>query len=294
MPKKAAKRLARVTQTTRWSPAPGLIEDTVHNGHIPGQASALLAAYAAEEAVDAVLRDVTARHQHQAIAAWLFALDLSATAFASDPVADAANTPPAAADPSAALRGHVLASAVRAAKPTLDLILAGYYREAWALEATMVDEWAQAVYLRVQPEARLAPGCAPTWRETSRAIAARGSAPDRALLAEATSRWDFLAVAVRPLSDQLAPPGVGDPEGVLFRPAYQEEQCALALGCGLFIQCALLAEVATLGGHPAEWDTWHRTFAEVADPLNAASRREIERWTRDHLERCSRARTALK
>src|SRR5215212_8243171 len=133
------------------------------NGAVPGQPEALLWAYADEEAHDRALREITAREQHAPITAWLFALDLFATAFApdSDRGTSMAITP--AGDVSFPLRWQILARAARAAKPTLDLILSGYYREAWALELTMLDEWAQCIYLRLQLTDEPAPTCEPTW-----------------------------------------------------------------------------------------------------------------------------------
>ena len=187
----------------------------------------------------------------------------------------------------------MLARAARMAKLTLDLILAGHYREAWALERTMLDEWAQCIYLRLWPAASPPPSCEPAWRECARVIVAHGDERDRLLFDEATPRWDFLTVGVRPLSGQTASLIDADPESVTCQSAYQAPLCALALGCGFFIQPALLSELAALDGHPEEWLTWYATFLEVAAPLHASGRSEMELFMhlQERAERCMRMRT---
>jgi hypothetical protein len=259
---------------------------------IPGQSTSLLLGYVRENARDDAVRRVSATAQHPAISAWLFAIDLFRAAFASDRVD---GTPPLitpAVDLSFALRRQFLAGAARAAKPALDLILAGYYREAWALERTMLDEWAECVYLRLQPPETPLPPCEPAWREVARLGATRGDAADRAFLEEATSRWDFLTVAVRPLSGHTALTLEADPDSVAFQAAYHAEFCELALSCGLFIHCALLREVASLTEQPPQWMNWHAIFTEVVTPLYASHRGAMERWTKDRTQRCSRGRTS--
>jgi hypothetical protein len=236
------------------------------------------------------LRDITATDQHAAITAWLFALDLFAAAFAPDGERGTSPATSPAGDVYYPLRCQILARAARAAKPTLDLILSGYYREAWALERTMLDEWAQCIYLRLLPTDRPLPTCEPTWRESARVIVAHGDERDRALLNEATARWEFLTVGVRPLSGQTVSLLDADPESVTFQAAYQAPLCALALSCGLFIECALLSELAALDGHPDEWLTWYATFVEVAAPLHGSGRSEMEQFMQERAERCTRMR----
>ncbi len=258
------------------------------DGAVPGQPEALLWAYADEDAHDRALRNIAAVEHHAAITAWLFGLDLFAAAFASDGEHGASPAITPAGDLYFLLRCQMLARAARTAKPTLDLILSGYYREAWALERTMLDEWAQCIYLRLWPAAGPPPGCEPAWRESARVIVAHGDERDRALLDEATSRWEFLTAGVRPLSGQTATLLDTNPESVTFQAAYQAPLCSLALGCGLFIQCALLAELAALGGHPEEWLTWYATFLEVAAPLHASGRSDMEQFMHERAERCMR------
>jgi len=261
------------------------------NEAVPGQPEALLWAYMDEEANDRAMRGVTAAAHQAAITVWLFALDLFATAFGPDSEYGPSPTITPAGDVYFPLRCQILARASRAAKPTLDLILSGYYREAWALERTMLDEWAQCIYLRLWPAAGPPPSCEPAWRECARVIVAHGDEGDHALFDEATPRWEFLTVGVRPLSGQAVSIIDADPESVTYQSTYQEQLCSLALGCGLFIQCALLSEVAALDGHPEEWLTWYATFLEAAAPLHAPGRSEMERFMQEQAERCMRIRT---
>ena len=260
------------------------------NEVVPGQPEALLWAYADEDAHDRALRDITGTEHHAAIAAWLFGLDLFATAFAPDSEHGTSPTITPAGDVNFPLRCQILARAARAAKPTLDLILAGYYREAWALERTMLDEWAQCIYLRLLPMDGTQALCEPAWRESSRVIVAMGDDRDQVLLNEATVRWEFLTVGVRPLSGQTVSPFDVIPESLTFQSVYQAPLCSLALSCGLFIQVALLSELAALEGHPQEWVTWYDTFTEVTAPLHGSGRSEMEQFMQERAERCTRVR----
>ena len=258
---------------------------------VPGQPEALLWAYADEEAHDRALRGVAAAEHQPAITAWLFGLDLFAAAFAADSEHGISPTTTPASDLYFPLRCQMLVRAARAAKPTLDLTLSGYYREAWALERTMLAEWAQCIYLRLWPASGPPPSCEPAWRESARVIVTHGDERDRALFDEATPRWEFLTVGVLPLSGQTAPLLDADPENVAFQTAYQAPLCSLALSCGLFIQCALLSELAALDGHPEEWMTWYATFVEVTAPLHLSGRSEMEHFMEKRAERCLHMRT---
>lgn len=259
-------------------------------GMIPGQSLSLLSGYVREDARDEAVRRVSATEQHPSISAWLFAIDLFTTAFAHD--RDDGTSPffTPATDLSFALRHQLLAGAARAVKPALDLVLAGYYREAWALERTMLDEWAECVYLRMQLPDAPVPPCEPSWREVTRLIAARGDEGDRVWLEEATPRWDFLNVAVRPLSRNTADSLAADLDSMAFQAVYNGEFCQLALSCGLFVQCALLREVATLAAQPQQWTDWYGIFVEVVTPVYASTRDAMERWTKARNERCSGSR----
>ena len=258
---------------------------------VPGQPEALLWAYADQEAHARALRSITAAEHPAAIAAWLFGLDLFATAFAPDWEHGTSPTTTPAGDLYVSLRREMLARAARGAKPALDLILAGYYREAWALERTMLDEWAQSIYLRLWPTADPPPSCEPAWREVARVIVAQGDERDRSLFDEATPRWEFLTVSLRPLSGQTASLSDANPESVTYQSAYQAPLCSLAFSCGFFIQCAILSELAALDGHPEEWLTWYATFREAAARLHAPGRSEMERFMQERAERCMRIRT---
>ena len=259
---------------------------------IPGQSASLMLGYTSEQARDDEVRLVSANAQHAAISAWLFGIDLFTAAFARDP--DHLMAPPftPAGDSAFALRRQLLAGAARASKPTLDLILAGYYREAWALERTMLDEWAECVYLRLQPPQAPVPPCEPAWREVARLGATRGDQDDRDLLEEATSYWDFLAVAVRPLSGHTALSLETNADSMAFAATYHAEYFELAVSSGLFIKCALLREVAALLQQPPQWTNWHAIFTDVVTPLYAAGRGAMERWTKDRSDRCSHGRTS--
>jgi hypothetical protein len=288
--RKASRRNAR-----RMSMAAGYegngSSTSLANDAVPGQPEELLWAYAEEDAHARALRGITAAEHPAAITAWLFGLALFATAFALDREHGTSPATTPAGDLYFPLRREMLARAARGAKPTLDLILAGYYREAWALERTMLDEWAQCIYLRLWPAADPPPSCEPAWREVARVIVAHGDERDRSLFDEATPRWEFLTVGVRPLSGQTASLIAADPESVTYQSAYQAPLCSLALSCGFFIQCAILSELAALDGHPEEWLSWYATFLEVATPLHASGRGEMESFMHERAERCMRIRT---
>ena len=66
--------------------------------------------------------------------------------------------------------------------------------------------------------------------------------------------------------------------------------CTLALSCGFFIQYAILSELAALDGQPEEWLAWYATFLEVATPLHASGRGEMESFMQERAERCMRLR----
>ena len=97
-------------------------------------------------------------------------------------------------------------------------------------------------------------------------------------------------MGVRPLSGQTVSLLDADPERVTFQAAYQAPLCSLALSCGLFIQCALLSELAALDGHPEEWLTWYATFLEVAAPLHASGRGAMQDFMQERAERCTHSR----
>ena len=287
---KASKRAAR-NVSNRADHAENDSSESVATGAVPGQPDAVLWAYAHEDALDRALRDITATEQNVSITAWLFGLDLFAAAFGPD--SDRGTSPliTPAGDATLPLRCQILARAARAAKPTLDLILSGYYREAWALERTMLNAWAQCIYLRLLPTDGPVPTCEPKWRESARVVVDHGDERDRALLDEATAHWEFLTVGVRPLSGQTVALLDADPERVNFQAAYQAPLCSLAFSCGLFIQVALLSEVAALEGHPEAWLTWYATFVDVAAPLHGSGQSEMERFMEERAERCTRLRS---
>lgn len=287
---KASKRAARRVSSSAGQEGNDS-SMSVANGAVPGQPDAVMWAYAHEDALDRALRDITATEQHVSITAWLFGLDLFAAAFGPDSDRGMSPMITPAGDASFPLRCQILSRAARAAKPTLDLILSGYYREAWALERTMLSAWAQCIYLRLLPTDGPVPTCEPKWRESARVVVEHGDERDRALLDEATARWEFLTVGVRPLSGQTVSLLDADPETVTFQAAYQAPLSSLALSCGLFIQCALLSDVAALEGHPETWLTWYATFVEVAAPLHRSGQSEMEQFVAERAERCTGERT---
>src|SRR5262249_18039263 len=114
------------------------------------------------------------------------------------------------------LRLQFLALAGRAAKPALDLLVAGYYTESWALLRTMLEEWARAVYIRVKPEefvrwyeADMEPMSVelqrrePNWGEIAGIIRRFGAEADRALFEEALLRWQLLSMGSKPSGEGI-------------------------------------------------------------------------------------------
>jgi len=269
---------------------------------LPGQPEALTVGYGDEEYRESVIRELTLREHSPAVSEWLFALHLFAVAFDPDREYDIVEASDDRMSRGAfELRLQFLALAGRAAKPALDLLVAGYYAEAWSLLRTMLEEWARSVYIRVKPEefvrwyeADTEPMSVelhrrePNWGEIASIIRRFGAEADRAVFEEALLRWQLLNMGSKPSGEGLTRIHDQGARIVDYRAEYHSTLCAHTLSHGVFVQRAILSELALLGPHPHEWTEWNDKFAMVAESLIEAARPTMEEWVR--LRREERAR----
>ena len=271
---------------------------------LPGQLDPLSVAYDDEERQEAAVRALTLREHSPAVSEWLFALELFAFAFAPDREFNTgAVEEDRVPDGAYALRLQLLALSGRSAKPALDLLVAGYYTEAWALLRSMLEGWARCVYVRLRPEEFVrwyAPDTYPrgddprkreaNWGEIASVIRTQGADGDRVLFEEALLRWELLNMGANPSGEGITQIHEDDLRVGMFTPKYHAGLCAHTFSHGVFVQRALLGELAKLGPHPEEWLAWNATFAQVAASLIEEARPAMEEWV--SLRRQERARRA--
>jgi hypothetical protein len=270
---------------------------------LPGQPDALTVGYGDEEHREAAIREMTLRQHSPAISEWLFALHLFAVAFDPERDYDRGEMGDDRVSRGAfELRLQFLALAGRAAKPALDLLVAGYYTESWALLQAMLEEWARSVYIRVKPEefvrwyeADMEPMSVeihrrePNWGEIASIIRRFGAETDRAVFEEALLRWQLLNMGSKPSGEGITQIHDQDSRIVAYRAEYHPTLCEHTLSHGVFVQRAILGELALLGPHPQEWVEWNDKFAVVAESLIEASRPTMDEWVRSrHEERARR------
>ena len=261
---------------------------------IAGQAHSALTAYSYTEFRDNSIRNVTAEWHHDAIAFWLWGLHLFEGVFSEGRLYHCGADPKSDECEAYWDRRTLLALGGRGAKPALDLLLAGYYTESWAIERTMLEAWARAVYLRLQPvehrrfRAYAKPGeCEPQWRDAAKAIRRHGDGADRALLDKAQLRWWFLNLGAHPSGEGIA--RLYDEELKLMR-FYPDPDPAMglhAISHGVFIQHALLSEIEHL--RPPVAAVWFRDrerFSDAAAPLIDSTQGALTKWSEEHEKRC--------
>lgn len=270
---------------------------------LPGQPDALTVGYGGEELRETAIRELTLREHSTAVSEWLFALHLFAVAFDPEREYNAADIGDDRVSRGAfELRLELLALASRAAKPALDLLVAGYYTEAWSLLRTMLELWARSVYVRLKPEefvrwyeADMEPMSVeiqrrePNWGEIANVIRRHGAQGDRGLFEEALLRWQLLNMGSKPSGEGITQIQQQGANIIAFRNEYHPVLCQHTLSHGVFVQRAILGELAQLGTHPQEWVEWNDKFAEVAESLIEAARPTMEAWVRSrHEERARR------
>ncbi len=270
---------------------------------LPGQPEALTVGYGGEELRETAIREVTLREHSPAVSEWLFALHLFAVAFDPEREYNAADWGDDRVTRGASeLRLQFLALAGRAAKPALDLLVAGYYTETWSLLRTMLELWARSVYIRIKPEefvrwyeADLEPMSVelhrrePNWGEIASIIRRFGADKDRAIFEEALLRWQLLNMGSKPSGEGITQIHQQSSSIVSYSTEYHPVLCEHTLSHGVFVQRVILGELASLGPHPQEWVEWNDKFAVVAESLIEAARPTMDEWVRSrHDERARR------
>jgi len=242
---------------------------------IIGQTHSSLEAYHYTEFRDNSIRHLTAKAHHDEIVLWLWGMRLFEGAF-SPGLLYHSGVPEATSDECEAYwdRHTLLTLGGRGAKPALDLLLAGYYVESWAVERSMLEAWVRAVYLRLQPsehrrfrENAKPRECEPQWRDAANAIHQQGSEADLALLYQAQLRWNFLNLGAHPSGEGTAQQYDEECKLLRFYPDPDQYMAANALFAGVFIQHVLLSEVEHLQP-PVEpaWFAGRAQFSEAAAP----------------------------
>lgn len=263
---------------------------------IAGQTRASLDAYVYTEFRDNSIRDLTAEWHHEAITLWLWGLRLCEGAF-SEGLLYHCGADLGSDDCQAYWdRRSLLALGCRGAKPALDLLLAGYYTETFAIERTMLESWVRAVYLRLQPAEHkrfgsdAEPGqCEPGWTEAAKAIRSHGDSGVRALIDKAQLRWWFLNLGAHPSSEGIAQLYDEERKLLRFYPDPDPYMGLHSLSHGVFVLHVLLSEIEHLNPPvPKMWFQERIRFSESADPLIVFTEDALAKWSARHEARCIR------
>lgn len=261
---------------------------------IANQSHSALAAYHYTEFRDNAIRDVTADWHPDAIALWLWGLHLFDGAFSPGRLYHCGADPESDECQAYWDRRSLLALGGRGAKPALDLLLAGYYTESFAIERTMLEAWIRAVYLRLQPAehrrfgADAEPGkCEPGWTAAAKVVRRHGGDADRALLDKAQLRWWFLNLGAHPSGEGVAQLYDDELELLRFYPDPDVVMGLHALSHGAFVQDALLGEIERL--KPPVGDVWfhdRKRFSASVAPLVDFTDDALTKWSERHEQRC--------
>ena len=262
---------------------------------IAGQTHTTLEAYAYTEFRDNEIRRLSAGAHHDTIALWLWGMRLFEGAF-SEGLLYNCGVPDRKSDECEAYwdRHSLLSLGARGAKPALDLLLAGYYVESWAVERTMLEAWIRAVYLRLQPaehrrfrEYANPRECEPPWRDAAKAIRLHGDEVDVAQLDQAQLRWSFLNIGAHPSAEGTALQYDEERKLLRFYPDPDFHMAANALLVGAFVEHALLSEVESLLPPVAQvWFDDRARFSETAAPFFTFSERILRASWERHEKRC--------
>lgn len=188
----------------------------------------------------------------------------------------------------AGLHAQLVMLAARGMKPTLDLLLGSYYAEAFALERSLLEGWARAVYVRLRPheyerwyhpfdpEPAVAPVREPRWDEVRLAVNAEGSEADRKIHAHAQLRWNFLNLGAHPSGDALVQVYADGDNTLRFLPESDQALLMHGLGHGIFVQSLLLQEVSLITERPPEWHEQVLAFRRGSMPLQRSVARSLQ------------------
>lgn len=191
-------------------------------------------------------------------------------------------------DAAAGLHAQLVLLAARGMKPTLDLLLGSYYAEAFALERSMLEGWARAVYVRLRPheyerwyhpfdpEPTVVPVREPRWDEVRTAIDEAGSEADRKIHAHAQLRWNFLNLGAHPSGDALVQAYADDGNTLRFLPESDQALLMHGLGHGIFVQSLLLQEVSLMTERPPAWHEQVLAFRRGSMPLQRSVARYLQ------------------
>jgi hypothetical protein len=272
-----------------------VVEHAERGRTIFGQTHTTLESYAYAEFRDNDIRRLTAEAHHDAITLWLWGMRLFEGAFAEGLLYNC-GVPDRKSDECEAYwdRHALLSLGARGAKPALDLLLAGYYVESWAVDRSMLEAWIRAAYLRLQPAEHprfreyAKPGkCEPQWRDAAAVIRKHGDAADVALLDQAKLRWSFLNLGAHPSGEGTALQYDSERKLLRFYPDPDLRMAGNALFAGVFVQHALLSEIEQLRPPVAlVWFDDRARFSDAAARMFAFSERILRAWWERHEKRC--------
>lgn len=237
------------------------------------------------EANDNSLRVETSRHHGDLIALWLIAIKLASDAFAPGQSYRSPENADAAERKAYRLRLQLLGLSTRGAKPALDLLLAGYYTEAFGLIRTMLDGWCRSLYVRLRPteygrwyspeQANIDPlqvvrKAEPNLGEIDGVITADGDADDRRFFEEANLRFRLLSAGTHPSGEGITQVVDNGSQVLLFNPFYRENLCRHGFNHGLFALLILLDEVDCIGEQSQGWKELLGEYYRLWKPVHAS------------------------
>ena len=242
-----------------------------------------MAAYDRIEDRDNGMRLMTSRAHKDLVGLWIIALGLLADAFASGRVYSFTGDPDDEIGVKAFnLRWQLLGLAGRGSKPSLDLLLAGYYTEAFGVIRSMLDGWARVLYVRLRPkeygrwyepenEAGQAETKAPPhFGEIDGVVTADGNADDRRLFDEANLRFRLLSAGSHPSGEGITQTRDYERGLMVFDPDYREDFARHGFNHGLFAHIALLDEIEIAGAQDDGWRSRLAALNHYWQPLRAS------------------------
>ncbi len=230
------------------------------------------------------LRRITLdRHSHE-VNLWLTGLGLLFLAFAPGEVYDSKTGDDENITRKAfSLRLQLLGLSARASKPTLDLILAGYYTESFAVTRGMLEGWARTLYVRLRPHEYVrwyqsdpeGPQAQqrhqePNLGEIDGVVNVAGGKKDRKLFKEAFLRFRILSMGAHPSGQGITQIYDYEAKKMQLTPAYDPELCLHAFNHAFFAHRVLLDEILGLRVHGEDWISVYSNFLRVTEPFQEA------------------------
>jgi hypothetical protein len=188
----------------------------------------------------------------------------------------------------AGLHAQLVMLAARGVKPAFDLLLGSYYSEAFAIERSMLEGWARAVYVRLRPQEyqrwyhpfdpdpAVVPIREPRWDEVRKAVEKDGSEADQKIHAHAQLRWNFLNLGAHPSGDALVQVYADDDQTLRFLPESDQALLMHGLGHGIFVQSLLLQEISVMTERPPAWHEQVLAFRRGSMPLQRSVARYLQ------------------